>query len=286
LLRTTQILQVQIQQDHERLNKLLHSYNKLHPEPHFPVDDEFPLECYVHSLFSVYSRGADISFSASEGDGEDIDRQRMIVPFLDMFNHSMKSTVHYKYNTKEGTIEINTGSSPVPAGAEVHLNYGAVQNSKLLLFYGFTLQQNEADFTEIFVPVPDEIPARAEKIKLLKAAFPEFVPSTAFKLVASGELPPSLLPLLRILPLPSEELPMDVEKPISAKLELSALSALESALLGMSQNIAMSLLEVVGKTKDGGNGIDTDYDFAMIYAESEVRRNEERASPPISYPPT
>ncbi|GMH48054.1 hypothetical protein TrRE_jg7433 [Triparma retinervis] len=192
LLRTTQVLQGQIQQDHERLNSLLKQYNALHEEPHFPVDEDFPLECYVHSLFSVYSRGADVSFG---GNGEEsiVNRERMIVPFLDMFNHSSSSTVHYKYSSDSSSIHILSGSSPIKSGTEVNLNYGAVPNSKLLLFYGFSLQDNEEDFVDIYVPLQEGVDGREEKVKLLQASFPDFIPNAPFTLKSGGCLPPSLL---------------------------------------------------------------------------------------------
>jgi hypothetical protein len=268
LLRTTQVLQGQIQQDHERLNSLLKQYNSLHEEPHFPVDEDFPLECY--SLFSVYSRGADVNFGG--GDGEEVvNRERMIVPFLDMFNHSSESDVHYKSDSSD--IYIYSGASPIKAGAEVHLNYGPVPNSKLLLFYGFSIQENKEDFVDIYVPLQEGVPGREEKAKLLQETFPDFIPNAPFQLKSDGSLPCSLLSLLRVLPLPPSSLPSDVMVPISAESEASALSALEAALESMSQNVAISLLEVAGRIEDG-EGVEEekeDYEFARIYAESELQ---------------
>ena len=86
-------------------------------------------------------------------------------------------------------------------------------------------------------------------------------------------MPPSLLSLLRVLPLSPSSLPPDVTVPISCESEVAALSALEAALEAMSQNVAISLLEVAGRKEDGEGGGDEenkmDYEFARIYAESE-----------------
>ena len=85
-----------------------------------------------------------------------------------MFNHSSSSTVHYKYSSDSSSIHILSGSSPIKSGTEVNLNYGAVPNSKLLLFYGFSLQDNEEDFVDIYVPLQEGVDGREEKVKLLQ----------------------------------------------------------------------------------------------------------------------
>lgn len=220
----------------------------------------------------MYSRGADVNFGG--GDGEEVvNRERMIVPFLDMFNHSSESEVHYKYSADSSDIYIYSGASPIKAGSEVHLNYGPVPNSKLLLFYGFSIQDNKEDFVDIYVPLQEGVPGREEKAKLLQETFPDFIPNAPFQLKSDGSLPCSLLSLLRVLPLPPSSLPSDVMVPISAESEVSALSALEAALESMSQNVAISLLEVAGRIEDG-EGVEEekeDYEFARIYAESELQ---------------
>ena len=283
LYHETQMLQTQIAQDWEALLKLLDDFKLTHPDvkngsggAFFPAGAEsFPLEEYVHALFSVYSRAADLDLSLSTTDSTSIsERVRILCPFLDMFNHSATSETFHKFDAKSGKIVIVSGDSEIPAGSEVFLNYGPMPNSKLALFYGFSIKDNPADSVKLHVPFPPSIPLHTEKLALLSLSHPQFSPSTPFILHRSAaSLPPQLLSQLRIMPLLSIE---GVEPGIgfiAKDNEVGALTALESALQSMAQAIAANLLYVAdvrrGLGPEGGAEADG-YDVVVLFAEGEM----------------
>ena len=102
----------------------------------------------------------------------------IMVPWLDMLNHSPQTSVRYvgptagpTGNTKphaeasaaklagSGAIDqfvsCYAGPKGVPAGAEVFNQYGAHSNEELLFAYGFTLSDNVHDTYKLFIPVPE-----------------------------------------------------------------------------------------------------------------------------------
>ncbi|GMH78815.1 hypothetical protein TrST_g8149 [Triparma strigata] len=270
LMHSTAMLQNQIAQDHAVLLKLLQDFSMVHVDmkDFFPTTEEdFGLEDYVHGLFSVYSRACDLSMSV---EGRDAGRVRLLCPFLDMLNHSTTSKVFYEFDTETGSVKIKTGEDEILKDSEVTLNYGPLPNSKLLLFYGFSLPNNAHDFAELFVPLNPDLALYSSKLELLKTLSPTYLPSQPFQIKKGGAIPSTLLSLLRIMPLTDLE-GVDATSPISDSNELGVLSALEGALQGMSQAISGNLL-LVGddrKAEEDVNSI-AEYEKVRIYVESEL----------------
>ncbi|GMI23341.1 hypothetical protein TeGR_g6158 [Tetraparma gracilis] len=247
-------LRDQMARDHERLVDLLERHKAMHggdgggggslPEP-----EELTLDAYVTALLGVYSRGTDIDLRVEGGKGE---RQRLLVPVLDMFNHSSDSLVSHEFNPDSLCVEIRTGAEEVPAG-EVLLNYGALGNQTLLQFYGFTVAGNESDTADLYIPLSPQLPLYERKLGLLGRLFPEFDwgGSGVHVLNRGGALEESLLGVLRIMPVADEQTMESLEREgaeglraLGEAYERGALGALSGALRGMSQAIALDLLEV------------------------------------------
>jgi hypothetical protein len=285
LLRNTTVshlatrLQHQISADHDRIRAVLDQFLAIHSElaGDVPTLEAFDFGSYVTALFSVYSRAADIELSlvAGSGGGE-LARKRLLIPVLDMFNHDPKSTVTHKFNAQTLSVDIVTNSETVPAG-EVFLNYGALPNQRLLLFYGFSLANNPHDTADLFVPLSPEIPLYQRKLALLQRCFPKYVPNAALQIGCGGQIPDVLMALLRLMPIASEEEMGLIEGRVggegkivpmlSQEIEMGALSALDGALTGMSQAIAVNLLDCAEELR-GVEKSDV-MEFARVYAASE-----------------
>jgi hypothetical protein len=233
------------------------------------------------------------------GKGE---RQRLLVPVLDMFNHSSDSLVSHEFNPDSLCVEIRTGAEEVPAG-EVLLNYGALGNQTLLQFYGFTVAGNESDTADLYerrttkrgaaaaltpprslryIPLSPQLPLYERKLGLLGRLFPEFDwgGSGVHVLNRGGALEESLLGVLRIMPVADEQTMESLEREgaeglraLGEAYERGALGALSGALRGMSQAIALDLLEVAEQKKEGGGGEEGGgvLDMVEVYVESELQ---------------
>lgn len=150
------------------------------------------------------------------------------------------------------------------------LNYGPLTNAKLLLFYGFSLENNDYDDAELYVPLNPDLPLYKEKLDLLKKLDAMYDSTKSFRIKKGEEIPNTLLALLRLMPLTSLE-NVNAEEVITSENEFGVLSALESALQSMSQIISGNLL-VVGddRKKEEDAGMIAEYEKVRIYVESEL----------------
>jgi len=271
----TSRLQQQMDADHGRLSALLGQFIDMHPEHEeaLPSVEAFTFEAYVTALFSVYSRGADIELCVVGSAGGE--RRRLLIPVLDMFNHNANCAVSHGLNAETLTVDISTVTS-LPAG-ECCLNYGALPNQRLLLFYGFTVDNNAADFAELYVPLAEGMPFVERKAAVMRACFPEFVPNTSVKILVGGEIPAVLMSLLRLLGVSEENEMATAERravvgegvPMQSQdNEGGALGALENALASMSQAIAVDLLS---EEKEDEGEREELVDFVRVYVESELQ---------------
>jgi len=258
-------LREQIANDHTAIRSVLESYDK---EAERKVEPLFTKEAYVHALFSVFSRSTDIPKGG--------ERERIVVPFMDMLNHSPKSTVHHQYNASTHTVDIVSGSANIPTSTEVLLNYGAIPNQRLVLFYGFAIDGNSCDTADVYVPLSPAVPLYDEKARIMKDVYGwEEGP---FRVDKSGNVPPALLGLLRLLPVENRKIIGECSSSgnnvsfISRENEEGGLKALEGALDGMSRAIKDNLEAVKSefateeerKEKDGFM-----YRCTKLYVESE-----------------
>ncbi|GMH76400.1 hypothetical protein TL16_g07065 [Triparma laevis f. inornata] len=185
-----------------------------------------------------------------------------------MLNHSSSSKVFYEFDS--GAVKIKTGDREIKKGSEVTLNYGPLTNAKLLLFYGFSLENNDYDDAELYVPLNPDLPLYKEKLGLLKKLDAMYDSTNSFRIKKGEDIPNTLLALLRLMPLTSLE-NVNAEEVITSENEFGVLNALESALQSMSQIISGNLL-VVGddRKKEEDTGMIAEYEKVRIYVESEL----------------
>ena len=252
----------QVLQDYGALQSLLLRFSRIHPGNFFPL--ELDLQEYVWGLWSIYSRSADVEIPGS--DGGIGGRKRLLVPFLDMFNHhSSTSQVSHCFSPEgqgagAGSVVIKTvaGSPPLLAHSEICLNYGKLSNTKFALFYGFCDEENEFNCTQIHVPLARDDVLFERKVLCMRNVFPDtgWNSDEPIALTRGGNVPDRLMSVLRILPLDDKALEaleeiigrkeggMESGIPfISLENEESALMALESSLFAMSQQVAIDLME-------------------------------------------
>jgi hypothetical protein len=75
------------------------------------------------------------------------ERPAALLPLIDMANHSFTPNATV---TPDGSGGVRmTAVAPIPKGAPVLLNYGALSNDFLLLDYGFVARDNPHDFISL-----------------------------------------------------------------------------------------------------------------------------------------
>ena len=142
--------------------------------------------------------------------------QTALMPFVCLLNHSAVAphVVRFSQPDADGVFRLRT-VRPCAAGCEVTLSYGALSNSHLLLYYGFTVPDNPCDAVEFQVDTPFGDDDDEGEHHQLRAACP---------------LPWRLLETLRLLcaPSPGEDGPEG---------DAAALAALSDVLAALSQGM-------------------------------------------------
>ena len=139
--------------------------------------------------------------------------QTALMPAACLLNHSAVAphVVRFSSPDDDGVFRLRT-VRPCAAGSEVTLSYGALSNSQLLLYYGFTVPDNPCDVVEF--QVDDE--------------------GGEHQLRASCPLPGRLLAMLRLL---CAHCPEEVH---AAESEAAALAALSDVLAALRQGLPLS----------------------------------------------
>jgi hypothetical protein len=167
-------------------------------------------------------------------DGEKL---RCLVPMADLFNHRPSPETSWGYDQDAGGFAMRAVSA-VPAGALVHDSYGEKCNSRFLLNYGFTLDDNRDNHAAVRVRVPRDAPWRDFKQKILGTRTGD--PSRTFKVpfVLQDDTAAELLRFLRIAAADGRELAevcpapgliSTARAPMSAACEERALHLLDAA---------------------------------------------------------
>ena len=138
--------------------------------------------------------------------------QTALMPMACLLNHSAVAphVVRFSSPDADGVLRLRT-VRPCAAGSEVTLSYGALSNSQLLLYYGFTVPDNPCDVVEF--QVDDD--------------------GGEHQLRASCPLPRRLLAVLHQLCAPSPE---EVH---TAESEAAALAALSGVLAALQQGLPL-----------------------------------------------
>lgn len=109
---------------------------RLPPAWHVTRDD------YLWAWCCMQTRYFDTHFGA--------EHTHALVPLGDMPNHAPAPNLHWRPEATLGMVM--TAARPIAAGEPLSISYGAKSNSELLADYGFCLEDNPHDRTEIRLP--------------------------------------------------------------------------------------------------------------------------------------
>ena len=90
----------------------------------------------------------------------------IIAPYADMLNHKRPRQTHWNFDDESNSFIIR-GVSHVKKGQEVFDSYGIKCNSRFLLNYGFTVENNEDNEFKIILMLNDSSPLFKEKMIFL-----------------------------------------------------------------------------------------------------------------------
>ena len=90
----------------------------------------------------------------------------IIAPYADMLNHKRPRQTHWNFDDASNSFVIK-GVSNVKKGQEVFDSYGIKCNSRFLLNYGFTVENNEDNEFKIILSMNESSPLFKEKITFL-----------------------------------------------------------------------------------------------------------------------
>lgn len=185
---------------------------------------------YKWAIATVWSRAVDLEIEGTN--------DRVLVPFFDMFNHSFDAKSNFTYSSNAKGFEL-TLESAVGKGSQVFIDYGAMGNSKLLSFYGFTVPENPHDYVELVLQLAPQADMYQLKAHLLQQHGISTTHVFHLKLDELMEdFPVKILGTARIQRLYEEDLPrvkyaFDREEIISELNEVQVLKALEEGLRSM-----------------------------------------------------
>ncbi|KAJ3127200.1 hypothetical protein HK098_006652 [Nowakowskiella sp. JEL0407] len=179
----------QIREDFAKLYQIVFS-----ADPNMFPPNVFNVEQYAWAIFSVYSRCMDFQITPTKN-------VRVLVPFVDMFNHSPDVETCHMMDGK-GHIVV-TASQNYAAGDEVFISYGKFSNSKMLRLYGFVIWPTIHNSVSLVIGTPEIAEFYTQKVSLFnKCGLP--VEFTA-ELNLADPLPNKVLQYLRIQRLDATE---------------------------------------------------------------------------------
>ena len=158
----------------------------------------FSLDDFYNARLAVGSR----VFGARLSDEPSADSDAVLVPYVDLINHSEQHHVYWSYESTLGQFTCRS-LVPIEPAAEVTTTYGARCNCVLLCHYGFALEQNEHNECQLhfgLLPLDRESEAtRMRKVRLLDGLEGELAERMQWRVGAdgSGELG-KLLSYLRL----------------------------------------------------------------------------------------
>jgi len=229
------------------------------------------LDAYQWALTTIYSRASDASREFKSGD-DDVDndqepssykRHRVIVPFLDMINHGFtQPPAHYSMDS-EGNMRVYADTT-IPSGSEILYNYGNFGNEKLLMVYGFVVDNNPFEAVQLYAPLPVTDPLYDAKSRLLLNWCDVEDPNSPYILhrptnEIEGILPNGLLSALRLIGVASIDEIVKITTNlfdnssenqgipfVNNENEYNALLALGNALEIMTRQLALCLISDTG----------------------------------------
>ena len=152
LLKGTQFLELikkkkrEMKEDYDLLTNIIPGYSKY----------DFNLFKKMREVIS--SRVFGVTIKGKKND--------IIAPYADMLNHKRPRQTHWNFDDASNSFVIK-GVSNVKKGQEVFDSYGIKCNSRFLLNYGFTVENNEDNEFKIILSLNESTPLFKEKITFL-----------------------------------------------------------------------------------------------------------------------
>lgn len=189
----------------------------------------YKLSDFKWALSTIWSRAIDVKINGK--------LKRILVPMMDMFNHSFDAKSTHTFNEKENCFELKLQHSTT-SGSQAFINYGPIGNTKLLLLYGFTVHKNPHDYVELIIQLAPNAELYDLKVQILKQR--GLSPTQVFYLKMSelDEFPVDILGTARIQRLTQDDLSrvqyaFDKYEIVSEVNEVLVLKALEEAFQTM-----------------------------------------------------
>lgn len=146
-------LRVQVIQDHVTLQPVFDSILSSLSLP----QDVFSLENYQWALSIIWSRALHL-----EVEGK---RQKVLVPFLDLLNHSPLANERHYVDRDSVVVAVR---DEYQIGMQVFINYGPFPNHCLLRLYGCVIEENPFDSVDLYVPMHPLAPMYDVKSAILE----------------------------------------------------------------------------------------------------------------------
>jgi hypothetical protein len=208
-----------------------------------PIITSFPslfgsvtISDYFWALSIVYSRSIEFS---SEIENTTV---RCIVPVLDMANHCPSSTNllpcdTFFYNSSTESVQL-VSSSPLKEGEECGAVYGLYPNSKLLLTYGFVLQDNPHRSIDLWTRLTPSVSNHEKKQAILAKHSLTAEQTYDFKgTIRPNYIAPALLATIRVIQATEEELEEElierafVGEMVSVRNEMASYTSLRNLII-------------------------------------------------------
>ena len=87
-------------------------------------------------------------------------------PVFDMFNHSPQCTTMHGFHDSTDCLHVYS-TQTWAQGEELFIHYGPLSNTKLAMFYGFAIPNNEFDYVELWATMSPRAPAYELKHAML-----------------------------------------------------------------------------------------------------------------------
>ena len=152
LLKGTQFLEL----INKKKREMKEDYDLLIKE--IPGYDKYDFNLFKKMREVISSRVFGVTIKGKKND--------IIAPYADMLNHKRPRQTHWNFDDASNSFVIK-GVSNVKKGQEVFDSYGIKCNSRFLLNYGFTVENNEDNEFKIILSMNESSPLFKEKITFL-----------------------------------------------------------------------------------------------------------------------
>ncbi|MCQ2817498.1 MAG: SET domain-containing histone-lysine N-methyltransferase [archaeon] len=144
----------EIKADYDLLCKIIKDYNK------------YPFDLFCKYRMIIASRIFGVTVHNKKTD--------VLAPYADMLNHKRPRETHWTFEDKDNAFVLSA-IEDIQKGEEIFDSYGKKCNSRFLLNYGFTLENNEEDNeVKVTVEMEENIPKYEEKKTIIKNSFRKF----------------------------------------------------------------------------------------------------------------